>query len=98
MENIQDQIQVTEKEAQKVFEMVKSVFAEELNIKEKDLTLNTHLVNDLHTDSLDRAIIIIQIDKKLNTYVNDLDGWGADNTLRDCCSGIARTFKEAGRL
>ncbi len=93
-----EQAAISEQEAQQVLDQIKDIIAETVHCEEKKLILSARWKNDLDADSLDMAFVLIAVDKKLDMYVNDQDGWNADSSLRDTCCGIARTLKQMGRL
>ena len=45
-----------------VFEKVKKLIVDELNVKEEKVQLDTHLVDDLGADSLDAVELIMAIE------------------------------------
>lgn len=54
-----------------VFEKVKAIIAEELNIKPEKITMEANLVEDLEADSLDAVEIIVRIEEEFNLQVDD---------------------------
>ena len=54
-----------------VFEKVKKIIAEELNISEDKITMESNLVEDLEADSLDAVEIIVRIEEEFDLQVDD---------------------------
>ena len=54
-----------------VFEKVKKIIAEELNVKEEKITMEANLVEDLEADSLDAVEIIVRIEEEFDLQVDD---------------------------
>ncbi len=54
-----------------VFEKVKAIIAEELNVKAEKITMESNLVEDLEADSLDAVEIIVRIEEEFNLEVDD---------------------------
>ena len=54
-----------------VFEIVKKIIAEELNVKEEKITMEANLVEDLEADSLDAVEIIVRIEEEFDLQVDD---------------------------
>ena len=54
-----------------VFEKVKKIIAEELNIKAAKITMESNLVEDLEADSLDAVEIIVRIEDEFGLQVDD---------------------------
>jgi acyl carrier protein len=54
-----------------VFEKVKKIIAEELNIDSAKITMESNLVEDLEADSLDAVEIIVRIEDEFGLQVDD---------------------------
>ena len=54
-----------------VFEKVKKIIAEELNIDAAKITMESNLVEDLEADSLDAVEIIVRIEDEYGLQVDD---------------------------
>ena len=54
-----------------VFEKVKKIIAEELNIDAAKITMESNLVEDLEADSLDAVEIIVRIEDEFGLQVDD---------------------------
>lgn len=54
-----------------VFEKVKTIIAEELNIDPAKITMESNLVEDLEADSLDAVEIIVRIEDEFGLQVED---------------------------
>lgn len=54
-----------------VFEKVKKIIAEELNVKEDKITMDSNLVEDLEADSLDAVEIIVRLEEEFDLQVED---------------------------
>jgi len=55
--------------AKKVFSMV----AERMDVEENRITPDTHFVNDLQADSLDRAELVIDMEEAFGLQISDED-------------------------
>ena len=56
-----------------MFDKVKDILVEELQIKEADITLEAELVNDLGINSLELADLILLCEEKFNIVIDDED-------------------------
>lgn len=56
-----------------VFEKIKELIMEQLNVDEDSVTLNTHLMKDLEADSLDAVEIIMAIEDEFDIEIPDED-------------------------
>ena len=56
-----------------MFEKVKSILVDELQLKEEDVTLEAELVNDLGINSLELADLIMVCEEKFNIEISDDD-------------------------
>ena len=54
-----------------VFEKVKKIIVEELNVAEEKVTMEASLVDDLEADSLDAVEIIVRIEEEFDLQVDD---------------------------
>ncbi|HHU56328.1 MAG TPA: acyl carrier protein [Acholeplasmataceae bacterium] len=54
-----------------MFEKVANIIANELNVDEKKITLETDLQNDLGADSLDAVELIMAIEEEFNITIPD---------------------------
>ena len=54
-----------------VFEKVKKIFVEELNVAEEKVTMEASLVEDLEADSLDAVEINVRIVEEFDLQVDD---------------------------
>ena len=54
-----------------VFEKVKKIIAEELNVSADKITMESNLVEDLEADSLDAVEIIVRIEEEFDLQVDD---------------------------
>jgi acyl carrier protein len=54
-----------------VFEKVKKIIVEELNVAEEKVTMEASLVEDLEADSLDAVEIIVRIEDEFDLQVDD---------------------------
>ena len=52
-----------------VFEKVKKIIVEELNVAEEKVTMEASLVEDLEADSLDAVEIIVRIEEEFDLQV-----------------------------
>ena len=56
-----------------MFEKVKTLLVEELNVDEAKITLDAELTNDLGVNSLELADLILQCEEKFNIVIEDDD-------------------------
>lgn len=56
-----------------MFEKVKNLLVEELQIKEDDITLDSELVNDLGINSLELADLVMICEEKFDIEIDDDD-------------------------
>ena len=54
-----------------VFEKVKKIVAETLNVNAEQITLETHLIDDLGADSLDAVELIMAIEDEFGIVIDD---------------------------
>ncbi len=54
-----------------IFDKVKEIIAEQLNIDEDRVSLDTHLMKDLEADSLDAVEIIMAIEDEFDIEIPD---------------------------
>ena len=54
-----------------VFEKVKKIVAETLNVNADQITLETHLIDDLGADSLDAVELIMAIEDEFGIEIDD---------------------------
>ena len=59
-----------------MFEKVKAIIANELNIDESKITLESSLSEDLGADSLDAVELIMALEDEFGVEVNDDDAQG----------------------
>lgn len=55
----------------KTFEDVKAVIAEELEVDEAQITMESHIVDDLGADSLDVVELIMRLEEKFELEIPD---------------------------
>ena len=56
-----------------MFEKVKGILVEELQLNEADITMEAELVNDLGVNSLELADLIMVCEEKFNIEISDDD-------------------------
>ncbi len=56
-----------------MFEKLKSLLVEELNVDEKAITMEAELANDLGVNSLELADLILLCEEKFNLVIDDED-------------------------
>ena len=56
-----------------VFEKVREIIVEQLNVALSDVTMDTHLMKDLEADSLDAVEIIMAIEDEYGIEIPDED-------------------------
>ena len=54
-----------------VYEKVCAILAEQLGIAIEDITMDTHIINDLGADSLDLVELIMALEDEFNLVVTD---------------------------
>lgn len=54
-----------------VFEKVQAIIAEGLNVAKEQVTMDTHLVDDLGADSLDAVELIMALEDEFGLEVDD---------------------------
>lgn len=54
-----------------MFERVREIIAEQMNVDKETITMNTRLVEDLKADSIDAAEMILNIESELDLLVPD---------------------------
>lgn len=54
-----------------IFEKVQAIIAEGLNISKEQITMDTHLVDDLGADSLDAVELIMALEDEFGLEVDD---------------------------
>lgn len=70
-----------------VFEVVKTITAEQLDCDEHDLTLDTSFVNDLEADSLTMVELMLALEEEFDLEISDDDAEKI-STLGDAVSYI----------
>ena len=56
-----------------IFEKVKCITAQQLNVDEKNINMNTSFYKDLNADSLELFQIIIEIEDEFNIQIENAD-------------------------
>ena len=56
-----------------VFEKIREIIMEQLNVGQDDVTMDTHLMKDLEADSLDAVEIIMAIEDEFEIEIPDDD-------------------------
>ncbi len=59
-----------------IFERIKEMIVEELNVPEEKITLEARLAEDLGADSIDAVELIMNIEDEFNVQVSDEDAQG----------------------
>ena len=54
-----------------VFEKIREIIMEQLNVDQDDVTMDTHLMKDLEADSLDAVEIIMAIEDEFEIEIPD---------------------------
>lgn len=54
-----------------VFEKVKAIVANQLNVEAEKITLETHLIEDLGADSLDAVDLIMTLEDEFGLEIDD---------------------------
>lgn len=74
-----------------IFEKVKRITAQQLNIDKKNIDMNTSFDHDLNTDSLDLFQIIIEIEDEFNIQIENADDI---KTIKDLVEFIKNRISE----
>lgn len=61
------------KEYMLMFEKLKALLVEELQVKAEDVTLDAELMNDLGINSLELADLVLQCEEKFDVEISDDD-------------------------
>ena len=72
-----------------VFEKIREIIMEQLNVDQDDVTMDTHLMKDLEADSLDAVEIIMAIEDEFEIEIPDDDAEKFQNV-----SNIVRFVEE----
>jgi acyl carrier protein len=56
-----------------VFEQVREMLVERLDVKEEDVALEAHLRDDLEADSLDLVEVIMDLEERFGVKISDED-------------------------
>ncbi len=56
-----------------IFEKVAAILAEQLDVEEDTITMNTHLVDDLGADSLDVVDLVMTLEDEFDMEIPDED-------------------------
>ena len=56
-----------------MFEMVKKILAEQLDVSEDRITMDANIVEDLEADSLSVMQVIMELEEEFNISVGDSD-------------------------
>lgn len=56
-----------------IFDKIKAIIMEQINVEEDAITMDTHLMRDLEADSLDAVEIIMAIEDEYDIEVPDED-------------------------
>ena len=54
-----------------VYEKLRAILVEQLGIAIEDITMDTHIINDLGADSLDLVELIMALEDEFNLIVTD---------------------------
>ena len=54
-----------------VFEKIKKILSDQLNVNEKDISMDSNIINDLNADSLDIVDIIMSIEEEFDLELQD---------------------------
>ena len=58
---------------EEVFEQVKEILVERLDVDESDVTMEAHLRDDLKADSLDLVELIMDLEERFGVKISDED-------------------------
>ena len=72
-----------------MFEKVKGILVDELQLNPDDITMDAELVNDLGVNSLELADLIMVCEEKFNIEIND-DDIRKFITVADICDYLER--------
>ena len=72
-----------------IFEKVKALLADQFDVEESEITLETNLFEDLDADSLDLADLLASIEDEFSIEADD-DVIGRVNTVDDIVTYISK--------
>ena len=72
-----------------VFEKVREILAEQLGVSIDEITMDTHILNDLSADSLDLVELIMAIEEEYDLVITD-EGARELYTLREITEFIEK--------
>ena len=75
-----------------MFEKLKSILVEEMNINADEITLDSELTNDLGINSIELADLVMLCEYKFNIEIND-DNIGSFVTIGDVVEYLERLEK-----
>ena len=64
-------VNINQEAIQMIFEKIKKLLAEQINISEDEITLESDIINDLGADSLDVVEMIMGVETEFNVTVPD---------------------------
>ena len=76
-----------------VFEKIREIIMEQLNVDQDDVTMDTHLMKDLEADSLDAVEIIMAIEDEFEIEIPDDDAERKNKLERILYEGKSKNFK-----
>ena len=56
---------------EEIFEKVRAILAEQLELDESDITMDTNIIDDLDADSLDFVEMVTSIEDEFNLVITD---------------------------
>ena len=71
-----------------IFEKVRTIICDNLNISEDEITADTSFIDDLHADSLDIVEVVIEMETEFDIEISDEDFPGI-NTVGDLVDYIS---------
>lgn len=74
---------------QEIFEIIKPIIAESLNVDEEKITPKSYFIKDLHCDSLDQIELVMEFEKKFNIAIPD-DDLEKISTVQNAVEAIER--------
>lgn len=73
---------------EEIFKKIKNILVSKFEIKEENITMETHIANDLDLDSIDMVDMIVDLDKELEGLKVNNDDFRSVVTISDIVDKI----------